>query len=112
MKTFKLKRDDTFAKACCFKADNVTPTDLTDVTIKSQVRTSIGLLVAELTVTKMDQIIQPGVFTVRAGDTAAWPIGNLEWDILYQWAAPDGALKTRTETMIIKTDRSVTRGAN
>lgn len=105
-KTFN--RGDTFSRACRYKADNVNPTDLTDITIKSQIRQQSGALVAELVVTKRDQDTQTGVYVLTCADTSLWPIGTLEWNIRYTTA---GGI-TSTETLELKVIRSVTHGDN
>lgn len=107
---FKLRRGDTFAKACRFKQDGTNPTDVTDVQIDSQIRRKTGELVATLVITKRDQTTQTGVYLAQHnGSTLGWPRENLEWDIFYRWTTPDGVYGTHTEKMIIDVDGSVTR---
>ncbi len=79
--TAPFKRGDTFSLACTWKVSGV-PTALTGLVIASQVRTQAGLkLVASLQTVPADQGLTPGLFTLLAGDTANWPIGNLVCDI-------------------------------
>ena len=83
MKTLPpLKRGDTFQLGCLAKDSDGQPEDLSGVTLRAQARAaSSGALVAELLVSKSDQVTHPGEFAISAGDTSAWPIAMLLIDI-------------------------------
>lgn len=68
------KRGDTFS-VCIYAKDAITkePLDLTDAIIKSQVRSSLGKLCAELTVTK-DVVVTNRCYLQAASEvTKLWP---------------------------------------
>lgn len=99
------KRGDTFYLACVYKEAGV-PTDVTAYNIRSQVRTSTGTLVAELTATKGDQVASPGGFTLREDDTQDWPIDTLIADIEVTVA---GVVRS-TSTFQVPVEEDVTHG--
>lgn len=100
-----LKRGDTFSLSCTqANADN-TPEDLTGITIRSQIRTIRGELVCDLTVTKLDQTISPGVFVLESNDTKSWPVGTCYLDVEY---TTEGVV-TSSETIELPVIRDITQ---
>lgn len=95
-----IKQGTSFSVSCVYKADGVNPTDLTGITVTSQVRTYDGELVATLTpVLTSDD----GTFTIYAL-TDSWPLGRLIWDIKYTTVSN----RVHTETVEIRVARSAT----
>lgn len=92
----QLKRGDTFSLGCVsYSADKI-PEDLTDVSIRSQIRSAgSSKYIAELIVAKSDQVEYPGEFSVTWDDTSSWPTGKLLLDIQFT----SGPIVTSTETM-------------
>lgn len=99
-----IKRGDSFLLACTYKVGGV-PSDVTNYTIRSQVRNSSDTLVQELTVTKADQAAYPGDFTLVAGVISAWPIDLLRCDIEFS----EGGTVRSTQTFMIPVVEDVTR---
>lgn len=99
-----IKRGDTFAPLLTYTDAQGYPIDLTEVEITSQVRDLSGGLVANLTVTKLDQSAYPGKYTLTA-ETASWPAQRqLQFDIRY---VRSGAI-THTESALLRIDYPVT----
>lgn len=82
--------------------DGVTPVDLTNVALSSQVRDATGDLVATLAVTKT---LQTGVATVTQADTSLWPLGMLRSDV----KAISAGLSVLSDTFSIRVERAVTQ---
>lgn len=101
---YPIKRGDTFTLACTYKQNGVVY-DVTNFTIRSQVRDSSGALVAELSVAKADQAAHPGVFVLSAADPMDWPIDILSCDI--QFSDSDGVVRS-TQTFMIPVVEGVT----
>lgn len=99
-----VKRGDTFNLACIYKQNGVAY-DVTNYTIRSQVRDSEGSLVSELAVAKADQTTNPGVFVLSAAGATAWPIDVLSCDI--QFSDSDGVIRS-TQTFKIPVVEDVT----
>ena len=99
-----IKRGDSFLMACVYKEDGV-PYDVTNFTIRSQVRNSSDALVQELTVNKADQSTDPGAFVLAAGVIDDWPIDLLRCDIEFS----EGATVRSTQTFMIPVVEDVTR---
>ena len=79
-----LKRGDALLWSCVSVDDNNVPEDLTDITVRAQVRVSSSKkLVAELIVSKANQTTNPGEFEIFYNNTKTWPIGTLLCDIEY-----------------------------
>lgn len=106
MKTLPpLKRGDSFQLGCLAKDSAGQPEDLTSITLRVQARmASSGLLVAELTVGKADQVTSPGQFAISAASTDDWPIGVLLIDIEQR----GGQAVASTETLKLNVLEDVT----
>lgn len=89
--------------ACTYKQNNVA-TDVTNYTIRAQVRDSSDNLVQELTVAKANQTTNPGVFTLAAGAIDSWPLDLLRCDIQFS----EGATIRSTQTFYIPVEEDVT----
>lgn len=100
----KIKRGDTLVLTQTYFVDEV-PTDITDITIKSQLRTVADVLVVELTATKLDQTAYPGVFTLTLPEGGALTVGNLYCDI--EFSDSFDVVKS-TETFIIPVEKDIT----
>ena len=99
-----VKRGDTFTLACTYKQNGVA-VSVADFTIRSQVRDSSGDLVAELAVSKADQVAYPGVFVLAAADPMNWPVDILSCDI--QFSDSEGVVRS-TQTFQIPVVEDVT----
>ena len=78
----EFKRGDTFQIACTYKVNDVAQS-VTGFTISSQVRDTLGNLVATLQATLANQGTSPGLFYLAPvnPDTAGWQTGPLLCDI-------------------------------
>lgn len=100
-----VKRGDTFTLACTYKQNGVVY-DVTNLTIRSQVRNSYGALVEELTVTKADQGTNPGVFVLAAAGPMNWPVDILSCDIQF---SDTGGIVRSTQTFQIPVAEGITQ---
>jgi hypothetical protein len=100
--TPEFKRGDTFNLTCTYKENGVA-TSIVDYTLRSQVKTLSGVLLAELEVTVADQILSPGVFYLKTNSTA-WPIGNVLVDIQFV----SGSTVRSTQTFLVPVVKDVT----
>ena len=100
--TPEFKRGDTFNLTCTYKESGVA-TALVDYTIKSQVKTLSGVLLAELEVTVADQVLTPGLFYLKTNSTA-WPIGNVFVDIQFT----SGPTVRSTQTFFVPVVKDIT----
>lgn len=99
-----IKRGDTFNMICTYKENGV-PSDLTQYEIHSQFRDSGDALVQTLLVTKANQALYPGVFTLTAPDASVFPIDTLRCDIQFV----EGGTTRSTQTFYIPVQEDVTR---
>ena len=99
-----IKQGDTFTLTCCYKQNGVAH-DVTNYTIRSQVRSSSGDLVEELGVSKADQTTNVGVFALFATNPQNWPIDILSCDI--QFSDMDDVVRS-TQTFMIPVVEDVT----
>ena len=107
-RTASLKVGDTFGLSCTYKQDGQA-TPVTALTLRSQVRTEEGKLVANLVVTKADQALAPGQFSLAlasGASTQAWPAPE---DLYIDIEVTDGGVVRSTETFVIPTETDVTR---
>lgn len=99
-----IKRGDTFAPLLTYTNAGGYPIPLDAISIASQVRGADGSLVANLVVTKLDQVSFPGKYSLSA-DTSAWPVDQqLEFDIRY---VQNGAV-AHTDTAVFRVEAPVT----
>lgn len=79
----EFKRGDTFRLTgqVSERPGGVLPIDITDWTIRSQMRTADGDLLGDMVVTVTDAAA--GRFNLRCDDTTAWPPGLARMDIEY-----------------------------
>lgn len=100
-----LKRGDTFQLGCLAKDADGQPESLDGVTLRSQARSALsGQLIAELTVSKADQVAHPGQFSIGAADTSSWPVAPLLIDVELRV----GQAVTSTETIRLPIIEDVT----
>lgn len=98
-----IKRGDTFSIGC-FSSDGGVPTDLSNVTIRSQIRSAATKkLVQALDITLLDQTTNTGKFSIVA-DTSEWPIGTVLMDIEIR----DGSVTVSTETLQLRVVQDIT----
>lgn len=103
----RLKSGDSWSLVCVYAEAGV-PTSITGMTIRSQLRTAAGGLIAEMVITPdPDQVTNPGKFTLSPvdPDTNDWPVGAHEIDI----EVTAGGVIRSTETVILPVIRGVTR---
>lgn len=103
-----IKPGDTYELVCSLDLDGVAQ-DLTDIEIRSDVRTRGGAIAFTCSVDKIaDAEGHLTLFRLRAepAQTAAAPLGPLESDIVYTW--PDGSVDT-TPTFALVCARRVTQ---
>lgn len=103
------KRGDTFALSGVYRINGVATT-LSSQTIRSQLRTSVGALVANLSATlDPDQTVNPGRFYLSLVDpalSASFPApANLYCDV----EVCDGGVVRSTETFIVPVTPDVSR---
>ena len=71
-----LKRGDTFYIGCVSKDSTGVPNDLTNIQIRSQIRSAATKkLITDLPIIKLDQDQYPGQFSISVA-TNDWPIGT------------------------------------
>ena len=93
-----IKRGDTFSLGCVSTDSSGVPENLTDIAIRSQIRSgSSKALIEELSIAKSDQTTNPGEFSLTSTSTSNWPIGSVLCDIEFK----NGAVVTSTETLEI-----------
>jgi len=90
------KRGSSWSYSVVCTNDDGTPFDLTNVTIKAQIRDLNHNLVEELATNKTDAAA--GQWTITPVDTADWPIKSLRHDVLYTL----NGIKVHSETIVIK----------
>jgi hypothetical protein len=98
------KRGDTFAPTCTYLNSAGVAYDYTidGITIKSQVRSPRGDLIANLTVTA---VVGVGKFGLESGSTQDWPLGSLRWDIQFLQGAH--IFSTKTAELVVGADNTV-----
>ena len=99
-----VKIGDSFTMACVYK-QNDTPVNVSDFIIRSQIRDSLTVLVVELTVTKANQITNPGVFILSIAGVIDWPIDILFCDI--QFSDSENIIRS-TQTFLIPVVEDIT----
>lgn len=106
LQTTPFKRGDTFSLKCTWKVDGI-PTDITGLTITSQVRAANGTLIAELAPVPDNQTANPGGYALVAinPDTSGWPVGNAYCDIQID----DQGIDRSSDTFVIPVIEDVTR---
>lgn len=107
------KRGDTYMLTCTYKIDG-TPVSLAGKTMRAQIRTRRGELVAELNATAAaDQTANPGRFTIVPvdPDTTGWPAGTYERPEFHQIdiEITENGVITSSETFIQPVIEDVTR---
>lgn len=102
------KQGDTFAGSAIYTSDGVTPMDLTNWAITSQVRNKrTWELAATVVFTLADQTTDPGKADFEADvQTHRWPVDLYVWDVRFSHPAAS----TNTQTQEINLVRSVTGG--
>lgn len=105
MQTIKFKRGDTYTLTGTYKRNNA-PTDITAITLRSQIRTAAGALVTSLIATKADQTATPGKFTLspEIADTTKWPLGEVYCDIEFN----SGGTSISSDTFVIVVTEGIT----
>lgn len=106
LQTAPFKRGDTFSLKCIWKVSGI-PTDISSLTISSQIRTANGALIATLQVVPDDQISNPGAYALVAAnpDTSNWPVGNAYCDIQID----DQGIDRSSDTFVIPVVEDITR---
>ena len=107
------KRGDTYLLTCTYKIDG-TPVSLAGKTMRAQIRTRRGVLVADLNATAAaDQTANPGRFTLTPvnQDTSGWPAGTYERPEFHEIdiETTDGGVIISSETFIQPVIEDVTR---
>lgn len=102
------KRGDDWSLIGFYKENDV-GVDITNFTIRSQLRDASMNLICELVVTKANQTTSTGGFVLSippGTDTTIWPTGTLQSDIEF---IPPGGKKKSTETYLIPIVEEVTK---
>lgn len=101
-----VKQGDTLTFACTYK-ENGSPVDVTNFTIRAQLRDSSDNLVLELPVSKANQTTNPGVFVLGSNTppNPELPVDELSCDI--QFTDGDGVVRS-TQTFNIPIVEDVT----
>lgn len=100
----KFKQGDTYIVSCQLTDNDDQPINITNFTIRSQVRTPTDDLIAELTITKTDSEL--GMFDMEETDTQSWPVGCQFQDIEY--TDGDGIIVS-TQTFKIDVQQDITQ---
>jgi hypothetical protein len=103
MNQIQFKRGDTFLLTCTYKVNGVA-TSVASLTIDSQIRNNVKVLVQDLIVYKQ---ISTGVFTLSATaeETADWPVSVLRCDVQF---SENGIVKS-TDTFAISVIEDITK---
>lgn len=101
-----IKQGDTFTLACAYKENGVA-VNITDFTIRAQLRDSTGDLILELPVSKANQTTNPGVFVLGSNTPPSppFPIDELSCDI--QFSDADDVVRS-TQTFNVPVVEDVT----
>ena len=101
-----VKQGDTLTLACVYKENGV-PVDVTNFTIRAQLRDSSGSLVLNLPISKANQATNPGVFVLGSNTppNPELPVDELSCDI--EFADGDGVVRS-TQTFNIPIVEDVT----
>ncbi|GAJ30022.1 hypothetical protein [Acidomonas methanolica] len=100
-----LKQGTTFAVIVTFQDAEGAPVELAGATLQSQIRDSLGNLLAILTASAAPN--RPGVVNISySGSTAAWPVGRYFCDVVMLTA--DGVTQA-TQTFGVIVNPSVTQ---
>ena len=101
-----VKRGDTLSVAGVATQDSGVALNLTGYTVRSQVRSSAGALVAALTVTVTNAALGTFALGATAAATATWLAGRHVCDVEYTSA---GGVVSSTATFPIAVSEDVTR---
>lgn len=100
MLTINFKRGDTFRLQGAYKVDGVAAALPTG--IKAQLRDASDALVAELTVTRVDE--QGGRYELSFGDSSAWVVGRLLYGDVQFTDSTGNVLSTETYMVNVVAD--------
>lgn len=103
MTEINIKRGDTLYLVCTYTDNNDVPIDITNVAIESKVMNSVKVHYLDLVVTKLDQITNPGKFTITKNPAHNLDVGKYFWDIQYT----ENGLVQSTDTMILNVIQDV-----
>lgn len=101
-----IKRGDTLSVAGVAAQDSGVALNLTGYTVRSQVRSSAGALVAALSVTVTSATLGTFTLDATAAATASWLTGRHVCDVEYTSA---GGIVSSTETFAVVVLDDVTR---
>ena len=77
-------RGSTFKKICTYKNNELVPQDLTNISIRSQIRTKESELIADISITKLPQTgLTLGQYLMQVSNTQGWLAGTASIDIEY-----------------------------
>ena len=101
-----VKQGDTFTLGCTYKENGVA-VNVTNFTIRAQMRDSTGALILELPVAKANQTTNPGVFVLGANTPPSpqFPIDELQCDI--QFSDSENVVRS-TQTFFVPVVEDVT----
>lgn len=109
MAALSIKKGATLRRVILFRnAKTQVATDLTGQVISCKVRDRLGELVVVVDVTVLDQSLNPGKALFDFGDSAAWPVGNLRFDIRREFTDSTGEVVVISSTAYITVTRSET----
>ena len=97
-----IKRGDTFAFYANITIDGTTPLVTEVENIRSQIRTAVGALVADLTITTTANL---GEYLFKSTTTEDWAIGTHQMDIEINI---DGFISS-SDTIFVEVSKDVTR---
>ena len=98
----EIKQGEALLMQWLFQNDDGSAADLSNVTLRSHVRTVTGDLVTSLPIVRT---ATQGIATVTVADTTMFPVGELRCDIL----AVVNGLNDLSETFGIRVGRAVTQ---
>ena len=97
-----IKRGDTFAFYANITIDGTTPLVTEVENIRSQIRTAVGALVADLIITKTANL---GEYLFKSATTEDWAIGTHQMDIEIDI---DGFISS-SDTIFVEVSKDVTK---
>lgn len=105
MATIKFKRGDTFDRILLIPEATFPDGHFLGWTVTSQIRTSTGRLIGDLTATWADPAADTRFLRLFNNDTTKWPLGTHEVDA--QFVSPTDFVLS-TETLLVNVLRDVT----
>ena len=109
LRTIKVKKGATLKRVILLRnAKTKEPVDLTGQNIYCSVKTYNGSLVANCTVSNLDQMLNKGKALVDFGPTDNWPSGKHVFDFAREVPTDTGVVVVYSKTAQIEAEQGVT----